>query len=106
MSLGKVMLATVAGDIHDLGKNIVAALLENNGFEIVDLGKDVPVARIVAAALARDVLAQSWHTNFAVKRTLRDTDGMALDDALAFERAQNPGPAPDHAARVARFTRK
>jgi 5-methyltetrahydrofolate--homocysteine methyltransferase len=48
--LGKVMLATVAGDIHDLGKNIVAALLENNGFEIVDLGKDVPVARIVAAA--------------------------------------------------------
>ena len=49
-SLGKVMLATVAGDIHDLGKNIVAALLENNGFEIVDLGKDVPVAKIVAAA--------------------------------------------------------
>ncbi len=49
-SLGKVMLATVAGDIHDLGKNIVAALLENNGFEIIDLGKDVPVARIVAAA--------------------------------------------------------
>ena len=49
-SLGKVMLATVAGDIHDLGKNIVAALLENNGFEIIDLGKDVPVDRIVAAA--------------------------------------------------------
>ena len=49
-SLGKVMLATVVGDIHDLGKNIVAALLENNGFEIIDLGKDVPVARIVAAA--------------------------------------------------------
>lgn len=49
-SMGKVMLATVAGDIHDLGKNIVAALLENNGFEIIDLGKDVPVARIVAAA--------------------------------------------------------
>ncbi len=49
-SLGKVMLATVAGDIHDLGKNIVAALLENNGFEIIDLGKDVPVERIVAAA--------------------------------------------------------
>ena len=52
-SLGKVMLATVAGDIHDLGKNIVAALLENNGFEIVDLGKDVPAARIVDEAEAR-----------------------------------------------------
>ena len=49
-SLGKVMLATVAGDIHDLGKNIVAALLENNGFEIIDLGKDVPMEKIVAAA--------------------------------------------------------
>ena len=49
-SLGKVMLATVAGDIHDLGKNIVAALLENNGFEIVDLGKDVAVDKIVTAA--------------------------------------------------------
>ncbi|MBP2667327.1 MAG: metH 2, partial [Firmicutes bacterium] len=49
-SLGKVMLATVAGDIHDLGKNIVAALLENNGFEIIDLGKDVAVEKIVAAA--------------------------------------------------------
>lgn len=48
--LGKVMLATVAGDIHDLGKNIVAALLENNGFEIIDLGKDVAVEKIVAAA--------------------------------------------------------
>ena len=49
-SLGKVMLATVAGDIHDLGKNIVAALMENNGFEIIDLGKDVAIAKIVASA--------------------------------------------------------
>jgi 5-methyltetrahydrofolate--homocysteine methyltransferase len=49
-TLGKVVLATVAGDIHDLGKNIVAALMENNGFEIIDLGKDVPVEKIVAAA--------------------------------------------------------
>ena len=51
-SLGKVMLATVAGDIHDLGKNIVAALLENNGFEIIDLGKDVSAEKIVASAHA------------------------------------------------------
>ena len=45
-----MVLATVAGDIHDLGKNIVAALLENNGFEIIDLGKDVPLEKILAAA--------------------------------------------------------
>ncbi len=49
-SLGTVILATVKGDIHDLGKNIVAALLENNGFTVIDLGKDVPTDRIVEAA--------------------------------------------------------
>ncbi len=49
-SLGTVVLATVRGDIHDLGKNIVAALMENNGFRVVDLGKDVPAEAIVAAA--------------------------------------------------------
>ncbi|MDR7868751.1 MAG: homocysteine S-methyltransferase family protein [Sporomusaceae bacterium] len=49
-SLGTVVLATVRGDIHDLGKNIVAALMENNGFRVVDLGKDVPAEEIVAAA--------------------------------------------------------
>lgn len=49
-ALGTVVLATVKGDIHDLGKNIVAALMENNGFRVVDLGKDVPAEDIVAAA--------------------------------------------------------
>ncbi|MDT8903349.1 homocysteine S-methyltransferase family protein [Anaeroselena agilis] len=49
-SLGTVVLATVRGDIHDLGKNIVAALMENNGIRVVDLGKDVPAEVIVAAA--------------------------------------------------------
>ncbi len=48
-SLGTVLLATVKGDIHDLGKNIVAALMENNGFTVIDLGKDVAPAAIVAA---------------------------------------------------------
>ncbi len=44
-----VIVATVKGDIHDLGKNIVAALLENNGYRVVDLGKDVDPSEIVAA---------------------------------------------------------
>lgn len=47
---GTVVLATVKGDIHDLGKNIVAALLENNGFKVIDLGKDVASEVIVEAA--------------------------------------------------------
>ena len=46
---GTVVVATVKGDIHDLGKNIVAALLENNGYKIVDLGKDVAPEVIVQA---------------------------------------------------------
>ncbi|MDR3560973.1 MAG: homocysteine S-methyltransferase family protein [Negativicutes bacterium] len=51
VSNGTVVLATVKGDIHDLGKNIVAALLENNGFRVVDLGKDISPESIVEAAL-------------------------------------------------------
>jgi 5-methyltetrahydrofolate--homocysteine methyltransferase len=49
-SRGKILMATVEGDIHDIGKNIVCTLLENHGFEILDLGKNVPADRIVAAA--------------------------------------------------------
>jgi 5-methyltetrahydrofolate--homocysteine methyltransferase len=46
---GSVLLATVEGDIHDIGKNIVSLLLRNAGWQVVDLGKDVPAQRIVAA---------------------------------------------------------
>jgi 5-methyltetrahydrofolate--homocysteine methyltransferase len=47
---GTVVLATVEGDIHDIGKNIVALMLRNHGFRVVDLGKDVPADEIVQAA--------------------------------------------------------
>jgi 5-methyltetrahydrofolate--homocysteine methyltransferase len=47
MCRGKIVLATVRGDIHDIGKNIVKILLENYGFEVIDLGKDVPEEDIV-----------------------------------------------------------
>ena len=49
---GKVVLATVKGDIHDIGKNIVKVLLENYGYEVIDLGKDVPIENVVEAVLA------------------------------------------------------
>ena len=54
-SAGKILMATVEGDIHDIGKNIVCILLENHGFEVIDLGKNVPASRIVAEAEARKV---------------------------------------------------
>ena len=48
-SKGKVVLATVKGDVHDIGKNIVKVVLESYGYSVVDLGKDVPVERVVEA---------------------------------------------------------
>jgi 5-methyltetrahydrofolate--homocysteine methyltransferase len=54
-SAGKVLLATVEGDIHDIGKNIVATLLENHAFEVIDLGKNVPTEKILEEAVKRDV---------------------------------------------------
>lgn len=49
-SSGTIVMATVEGDIHDIGKNIVCVLLENYGFKVIDLGKDVPAADILDAA--------------------------------------------------------
>ncbi|MFA6432003.1 MAG: corrinoid protein, partial [Candidatus Margulisiibacteriota bacterium] len=49
-SAGKIILATVKGDIHDIGKNILKMMLENHGFQVIDLGKDVSSEEILAAA--------------------------------------------------------
>lgn len=54
-SRGRVVLATVKGDVHDIGKNIVKTLLENYGFEVIDLGKDVEYQAVVDAAIKYDV---------------------------------------------------
>ncbi len=54
-SKGKIVLATVKGDVHDIGKNIVKVLLENYGFEIIDLGKDVEYQTVVEAVESNDV---------------------------------------------------
>ena len=55
ISKGRIVLATVKGDIHDIGKNIVKVILENYGYEIIDLGKDVPIERVVEAVKEYDV---------------------------------------------------
>ena len=52
---GKIVIATVEGDIHDIGKNIVKALLENYGFEVIDLGKDVSSETIVKTIVENDI---------------------------------------------------
>ena len=54
-SKGRMILATVKGDIHDIGKNIVKVLLENYGFDVLDLGKDVPPEVIVDTAIKENI---------------------------------------------------
>lgn len=55
ISKGKIIVATVQGDIHDIGKNIVKVILENYGYQVIDLGRDVPVERVVDTAIEQDV---------------------------------------------------
>lgn len=55
VSKGKIILATVKGDIHDIGKNIVKVLLENYGYDVIDLGKDVPYELVVETAREQNV---------------------------------------------------
>ncbi|MBQ6001464.1 MAG: cobalamin-dependent protein [Synergistaceae bacterium] len=52
---GPVILATVYGDVHDIGKNIVRTIFENYNFDVIDLGKDVPPEKIVEAVIKRGV---------------------------------------------------
>ncbi|MFC1661863.1 B12-binding domain-containing protein [Gemmatimonadota bacterium] len=53
-SRGKVVLGSVQGDLHDIGKNLVGIMLEGAGFEVVDLGIDVPPEKFIDAAIAED----------------------------------------------------
>jgi len=59
--MGKVVIATVTGDIHDIGKNITAFLLSASGFEIYDMGRDVPTMEIIKKAneIKADIIALS-----------------------------------------------
>ena len=60
-SLGRVLIGTIEGDIHDIGKNVVASVLQSAGFEVIDLGKDVPVETFVQKVkeLAPDIVGAS-----------------------------------------------
>jgi 5-methyltetrahydrofolate--homocysteine methyltransferase len=53
-AVGRVVIGTVQGDLHDIGKNLVASMLEGGGFDVVDLGVDVPPTRFVEAAQEKD----------------------------------------------------
>jgi len=97
-SLGKVVLGTVSGDIHDIGKNIVAAMLFASGFEVVDLGTDVSVDDFVSrssevgagivgssALLSTTLPVQREIINEFVRRKIRDRHKLLVGGAPATE---------------------
>jgi corrinoid protein of di/trimethylamine methyltransferase len=72
----KVVIATIAGDIHDIGKNIVSLLMRANGFEIYDLGRDVPIDAMISKAM--DVNAE-----IIAASTLLSTSMPYMEDMIA-----------------------
>lgn len=80
---GKIILATVKGDIHDIGKNIVKVLLENYSYEVIDLGKDVPPETIVETAIAQDV-------RLVGLSALMTTTVVSMEETIKQLRAQKP----------------
>ena len=82
-SKGKILLATVHGDIHDIGKNIVGMMLESYGFDVIDLGKDVPAGAVVGAIKQHNVklVGLSALMTTTVK-SMKDTIAMARAEGL------------------------
>lgn len=74
---GKIVIATVEGDLHDIGKTIVATLFKANGFDVIDLGRDVSTARIIEAAETNDadIIGTSTllTTTMTVQKDLEET---------------------------------
>lgn len=83
VSRGNVVLATVKGDIHDIGKNIVKVLLENYGYQVVDLGKDVS-PRAVTDAVVRE------HAAFCGLSALMTTTVGAMEETIGLLRREAP----------------
>lgn len=80
---GKVIIATVKGDIHDIGKNIVKVMLENYGYDVIDLGKDVPPEVIVERAIEDDV-------KLVGLSALMTTTVVSMEDTIKLLRKRKP----------------
>ena len=113
--LGKFMIATVSGDLHDVGKNLVALVFKGNGFDVVDLGVDVPANGIIAAceehrpdivglsALLTTTMAAMAETVQAVKMKHPEVKVMVGGAPITQEYADRIGAdaySPDAAAAV------
>ena len=99
---GKLILATVRGDIHDIGKNIVRTLLENYGYQVIDLGRDVPPETVARAAAEQGA-------GLVGLSALMTTTLPAMEETVRCLRALDPPPAvfvggavvtPEYAAKI------
>lgn len=78
---GRVVIGTVKGDLHDIGKNLVASMLEGGGFQVVDLGVDVPPERFVEIAEEKDGTIVAMSALLTTTMTVMKTVIQALDKA-------------------------
>ena len=83
VNAGKVIIGTVAGDLHDIGKNLVAMMVESAGFEVIDLGVDVPVDKFVEA------VKENPDTKLVLVSALLTTTMPAMKDTVAALNAQD-----------------
>lgn len=84
INYGRILLATVQGDVHDIGKNIVKVILENYGYEVLDLGRDIPIERIVETARTEGIRlvglsALMTTTVLTMEKTIRALRDAGLD---------------------------
>ena len=85
--LGKMVIGTVQGDLHDIGKFLVAIMVEGAGFEVVDLGSDVPPEKFVAAArdMEADIVGMSallTTTMLSMQETIKQLDAAGLKERV------------------------
>ncbi|TRO47876.1 cobalamin-binding protein, partial [Candidatus Bathyarchaeota archaeon] len=104
-SRGKIVIGTVEGDVHNIGKNIVVALLEAEGFDVVDLGVDVPPQKFVEAIREHepDIVGMSSLLTVALESTKRTVD--AIEEAGLRDRVKvivGGGRIDTHAAEYIR----
>ena len=96
VSKGKIILATVKGDIHDIGKNIVKVLLDNYGYTVVDLGRDVPPELIVRTAVEQDI-------KMIGLSALMTTTLKSMEDTIKLVRATKELQNPDGSSKCVVF---
>ena len=90
---GRLIVATVRGDIHDIGKNIVKTVLENYGYEVIDLGRDVPPEAVVQAAADRNVgLVREHQVPLVGLSALMTTTLPAMEETVRRLRAMDRPP--------------